>query len=126
MTRNMIILIICGMTLMLFAAPAYEQSVSGDGSASLSRKQLNKQTNEAHTPEQYRALATYFRQRESSYSAKAAGEKTEWERRKQTQVSVAVKYPTPADSARNLYDYYSYEAAEMAKKAAAYEKPFPR
>ena len=122
MKKNVFTLISLGMALTLFATPFYGQSVPGNGSALLIREQLNKQISEARTPEQYRALAIYFRHRETFYGMKAAEEKNEWERRKQIQASVAMKYPTPEASARNLYDYYSYQAAEMAKKAAAYER----
>jgi hypothetical protein len=87
-----------------------------------SQRQLKEQTAVAHSPKQYRALAIYFREQEATFRAQATGEKTEWERRKQINVSIFAKSPAPADSARNLYDYYNYKADQMANRAIEYEK----
>ena len=87
----------------------------------LSQNELKKQLADAHTSEQYRGLATYFSQQADSFRSKAREEKTEWDRRKSTTVSIAAKYPTPADSARNLYDYYTYKADEMAARSRHFE-----
>lgn len=122
MTRNLLSSLTLAAILTFFIVPLYgQQNVAHDSAAAISQKQLKKEIGEAHTHEQYRMLAAYFHSRENFYHAQATEEKIEWERRKQVQASVVMKYPTPADSARNLYDYYNYKAAEMAKKAAKYE-----
>jgi hypothetical protein len=77
---------------------------------------------EAHTPEQYRALAVYFDQRKRSFQKQANQEKKEWERRSQNVVGPAAKYPRPVDSARNLYEYYDYEAHQAGVLQAQYER----
>jgi hypothetical protein len=105
-----------GLTAVLQAQPI--APVAGHA---LSRHELKKEIAAAHTPDQYNALALYFHQREQVFRDKAVDEKTEWERRKQVTVSVEVKYPAPADSARNLCGYYTYEADRMAQRAAEYE-----
>jgi hypothetical protein len=73
-------------------------------------KTLAKQ---AHTPEQFIALAGYYNQMESKYLQKAADEKREWERRAQSTAALSQKYPRPVDSARNLYEYFMTKASEM-------------
>lgn len=67
------------------------------------------------------SLAGYFRWQETKYQQKARMEKAEWQRRIQNPTSLAGKYPSPADSARNLFDYYSYRADQMGKNASHYE-----
>jgi len=88
----------------------------------MARSDIKQLARTAHTPEQYRALAMYFRQQETLFRTKAADEKAEWERRKQMTGGVWSKYPTPSDSARNLYDYYVYKANDMSAKAGDYER----
>jgi hypothetical protein len=56
------------------------------------------------------------------FQQQAHSEEQEWVRRSQYTVGVAQKYPRPADSAKNLYDYYAYEADQNGKLAAQYEK----
>jgi hypothetical protein len=86
-----------------------------------SQKEVAQLTREAHTSEQYQALASYFRSQEKLFNEKAIVEKQEWDRRSTITVGLAAKYPKPADSARNLYQYYSAKADEMATRAADYE-----
>jgi hypothetical protein len=78
--------------------------------------------NSARTSEEYRALAAHLRTQEQTFKQKAAVEKQDWEQRKQITASLYSKYPTPADSARNLYEYYTYEADQKGKQAAKYEQ----
>jgi hypothetical protein len=77
---------------------------------------------EAHTPEQYRALASYYWREQKDYLQQAAEEKHEWIRRSQNIMVVAAKYPRPADSARNLYEYYMCKASEVAELSAKYSR----
>ena len=87
-----------------------------------SRAELKQQIAIAHTPEQYRALASYYRQQEGSFRAQQAEEKIVWEQRAQNTTSTAQKYPRPVDSAHYLYDYYAYEADRSAQQATHYER----
>ena len=82
--------------------------------------QLKQLARNAHAPEEYKVLASYYGERQKSFLQKAAEEKAEWERRSQGVVSHMAKYPTPADSARNLYEYYMAEAGDSAKLEAKY------
>ena len=103
-----ILLIIAGTTAAQ-AAPHY------------SRAELRTMMVQAHTPQQYRALADYFRLRQQHFEQKAESEKQEWERRSLNTSSLAAKYPEPAASSRNRYQYFAYEAAQMSTLAARYD-----
>jgi hypothetical protein len=76
---------------------------------------------EAHTEEQYKELASYFRSRQQAYEQQAQVEKLEWEHRSENVTSVAAKYPRPVDSSRNRYEYFTYEAGQMSQRAEHYE-----
>ena len=86
-----------------------------------SHSQLRKMIQEAHTDQQYKELASYFRSRQDGYEQQAQAEKLEWIRRSQNATSVAAKYPRPADSSKNRYEYLTYEAGQMSQRAAHYE-----
>jgi hypothetical protein len=83
------------------------------------RAQVQKMVRDAHTAEQYRELAEYYRSRQQSYEIRARAEKHEWVRRT-FDVSAPSKYPSPEDSSRYRYEYFTYEAAKMGVLAARY------
>jgi hypothetical protein len=83
--------------------------------------ELQKMINEAHSTQQYQALATYFRSRQQDMEKLAQAEKLEWERRSQYTAGIYQKYPRPVDSSRNRYEYFTYEANQMSQQAAHYE-----
>jgi hypothetical protein len=86
-----------------------------------SRAELRQQIQTAHNPQQYQALADYFRQQQKSFEAKASAEKLVWDARAQNSAS-GNKYPRPVDSAHYLYDSYSYDADRAGKQADHYEQ----
>jgi hypothetical protein len=97
-------------------------STAGNG-AHYTQAQLRQMVRDAHTPEQYKALAGYYAGRHTYYLQQAAEEKQEWVRRSQNIMVVAAnKYPRPVDSARNLYEYYMYKASEAGDLAAKYRQ----
>jgi hypothetical protein len=75
----------------------------------------------AHTADQYRTLAGYFRAQEQQFEQKASSEKQELDRRSANVTSISAKYPRPVDSSKNRYEYFTYKAHEMEQKAAHYE-----
>jgi len=87
-----------------------------------SRSELKQQVATAHTPDQYQALAHYFRRQERSFREQQAAEKLLWEQRAQNVSSSAQKYPRPVDSAHYRYDYFGYEAEHSAQQASHYEQ----
>jgi hypothetical protein len=75
----------------------------------------------AHTSEQYRTLAGYFRARQKTFEGQAEVEKEEWVRRSQNVTGPSAKYPRPVDSSKNRYEYFTYRADQMAQQAVHYE-----
>jgi len=109
-----------GIAVPLVAQSSYP--VASRAWVHYSKAGLAQLRKEAHTPEQYRALAVYFDQRKRSFQEQANQEKKEWERRSQNVSGPAAKYPRPVDSARNLYEYYDYEAHQAGVLQAQYER----
>jgi len=87
-----------------------------------SRPELRQLVREAHTPEQYRVLADYYAHQHDSFRQEAAEEKQEWERRSMNVSGPAAKPPRPVDSAKNLYEYYVWEADHASSLASQYRQ----
>jgi hypothetical protein len=104
------------------AAGAQTTVPSGENGTHYTQAQLKKLAQEANTPNQYADLSAYYAEQQKKYAAHAAEEKAEWARRSQNIMVVAAKYPRPVDSARNLYEYYTYKATEAGQLAAKYEQ----
>lgn len=85
------------------------------------RAQVQTMIRSAHSPQQYQALATYFRSKQHAMEEQAKAEKAEWDRRSQNTSASFQKYPRPADSSRNRYEYFAYEAEQFGQQAAHYE-----
>lgn len=88
---------------------------------SYTKAELHKLASEAHSSEQYRALAKYFRAQQTKYQRQAQEEKAEWERRSQNVTGPAAKYPRPVDSSRDRYEYFEYKVGLMDQQASHYE-----
>ena len=101
---------------------AQELAPSSNPKTHYSKAQAKQLMREAHSPNEYRALAGYYGEQQTSYLKQAAEEKQEWVRRSQNIVGVAAKYPRPVDSARNLYEYYMYKASEMGALSLKYSQ----
>jgi hypothetical protein len=101
---------------------AQEAATSSETCVHYTKTQVKQLVRDAHSPDQYRALASYYGQQQTSYMKQAAEEKQEWVRRSQNIVGVAAKYPRPVDSARNLYEYYMYKASEMGTLSLKYNQ----
>jgi hypothetical protein len=83
---------------------------------------LKQAARDARTREQYSALADCYKQIQKDNLDQAAAEKQEWERRNQSIMVIAAKYPRPVDSARNLYEYYLSKASEAEKMSEKYSQ----
>ncbi len=84
--------------------------------------QIRRMAREAHTVEQYAQLADYYQTQHRHYQKKAVEMMGEWARRNEVIAPLYEKYPRPVDSARNLYEYYQYKAAETSAKVAFYNR----
>lgn len=96
-----------------FAAPPLAQN--------LTKAEVSRMMRNANTPDQYHALAVYFRTQQVRYQQRADAEKAEWQRRQSDQSALAMKYPRPVDSSRNRYEYFIYESKQMGVRAAHFE-----
>lgn len=117
--------LVAASVLTLALAIAASTSASGTPAEKTTQPtsaQLKQMTRDAHTPEQYTALAQSYSQVQKSYLDMAADEKQEWDRRSQNIMSIAAKYPRPVDSAKYLYQYYTYKAWEAGALAAKYSQ----
>ena len=94
---------------------------SAQGSTEYTQPQIKKLARTAHTQEQYSTLAAYYGKQQKDFAQQAADEKQEWERRSQSNAGAAQKYPRPADSSKNRFEYFAYEADQMGQQAAHYE-----
>ena len=121
MTRNL--LATCVLSLA-FAGVGYAQGTvsSSETGAHYTKAQVKQLVLSAHAPEQYTALASYFGAQKTNYLQQAAEEKKEWVQLSQNVTSAAAKYPRPADSARNLYEYYMSKATEAETLEAKYSR----
>jgi hypothetical protein len=117
MMRNIQSAIAVAMGVLIACAAGAAQPAS----PGYSHAELKKMISEARTAEQYKTLASYFRAQENSYEQKAAEEKQEWQRRSQINAALYQKYPRPADSSKNRYEYFAYEAQQSNAEASHYE-----
>ena len=118
MIRRMQIAI--ALAASVFAASAVNAQTYG--SSTYSRGELKTMAHDAHTPEQYEALASYYRFRQQVFEQRAQSEMAEWIRRSQFVFATANKYPRPVDSSRNRYEYFAYESRQMSQLADRYER----
>jgi len=105
----------------LFVLAAGIASAEPQMGTQYSQTELKVMVRGARTTQQYQELASYFRTRQQALEQQAQTEKAEWERRSQVNAAVSQKYPRPADSSKNRYEYFRYEAEQMGQQAAHYE-----
>jgi hypothetical protein len=110
--------IACAAGILVACAACVGQTTS----PSLSHAALKKMISEAHTAEQYKTLATYFSLRGERYEQKADEEKHEWLELSRGNFVPNQKYPRPADSSRNRYEYFTYKAQQMNAQASSYQR----
>ena len=83
------------------------------------RSELKQMIRTAHTSEEFEKLSTYFEAKEQEFCKKAEDEKKELDRRLAMPYASS-KYPTAADSARGLLQYYQVKTGEFAQRAKTY------
>jgi hypothetical protein len=85
------------------------------------KSEIKQMIRDVRTVQQYHEIAAYFEGRQQYFEQQAQSEKLEWERRSQNVTGPAAKYPRPVDSSRNRYEYFTYEAQQMALQAEHFE-----
>jgi hypothetical protein len=119
MTRKL--LATCFWSLALAAVGIAQGSTSSaETSAHYTRAELKQLVLNAHLPEQYDALASYYGGQRDSYLQQAAKAKMEWVQLSQYVTSHPAKYPTLADWAWNHYEYYMSKASKAGTLEAKY------
>jgi hypothetical protein len=119
MTRNL--LATCFLSFSFAAVGIAQDSASSPGAdAHYTKAQLKQLVLNAHAPEQYAALASYYGGQRDSYLQQAAKAKKEWVQLSQNVTSHASKYSTPTDWARNYYEYYMSKASKAGTLEAKY------
>jgi hypothetical protein len=89
----------------------------------MTKQELRELKQTAHESAQFKQIADYYHQQEAKFRAEAAEEKADWDRRQQMDpYGTAEKIPNPADSARRLYESFSYEADHSAELANHYDQ----
>jgi hypothetical protein len=104
------------------AGSAQAMTAPQEQAALCAKAHLKQLVREAHTPEQYNALADCYEKLQKDYLEQAAEEKQEWERRNLNVMASAAKYPRPVDSARNLYEYDLSMASQAEKLSLKYSQ----
>jgi hypothetical protein len=107
--------------LLACAASSALLRAESANSQNLSRADLKRMVQSAHTTEDYLTLASYFRWRQQQFEQQAQSEKAEWARRAANGYLAAAKYPNPVDSSKYRYEYFEYESQKMGQQAAHYE-----
>ena len=106
--------------LMVFLAVSCAMAIAeAPARSNYTRAEVQKMIRDAHTAEQYRELAEYYRMQQQNYEIRAREERHEWVRRTFDDAAPE-KYPTAESAARNRYEYFTYEAARMGILAARY------
>lgn len=85
-----------------------------------STAQVRKLARQAHSVEQYTAVADYYAMRQRIYARKATEAMHLWADRSMMITPLSEKWPRPVDSARNLHDYYAFESSHSAALFAKY------
>jgi len=114
------IIVVVGFALS--SGPTLYAERSASESSGYTSAQIKKMVREAHTVEQYTALADYYAVQERIYKQKAKEEMRLWAERSAVVTPLSEKWPRPVDSARNLHDYYEYKAAQSAALFAKYDR----
>jgi len=114
------LLIACAV--LAYASTSAFLRAESANSQNLSRADLKRMVQSAHTTEDYLTLASYFRWRQQEFVQQAQSEKVEWARRSMIGYLAAAKYPNPVDSSKYRFQYFEYESQKMGQQAAHFEQ----
>jgi hypothetical protein len=85
----------------------------------ISRSELKKLTRDAHTPEQYQELATYYRTKQETLKDRAQGE---WSEALSRSTFSPGNRMSPVAMSMARYQTFKDEARQAAEKAAFFEE----
>ena len=110
------------VALAFSAGTSYASPAPAPDRPQFTSSQIRQMTRDAKTPEQFTELADFYQTRRRMYVRLASEEMAEWTRRNTILTPLSEKWPTPSDSARNLYEYYLHQAAKSAALANRYSR----
>ena len=113
--------LIAGVAVLACAVASGSLRAAATPGQNWSHAELKRVMQNAHTTEDYLGLASYFRWRQQEFEQKAHDELVFWAQRSMNVALEAAKYPRPADSSKNRYDYFVYEAQKMSAQADRYQ-----
>ena len=109
------------VSIVLATGTGAQETVSSSGShPRYTHSQLNQLIREAHTPEQYGALADYYTGLQREYLRKAEQERQEWVELSRNVTWMGTKAPRPMDFSRQAYQYDLSKATKAESEAAKY------
>jgi hypothetical protein len=115
-------LVLSILMIVLTAAQVRASEGADQAQPQYTGAQIKQMVREAHTVEQYTALADYYATRQRMFKRKAVEQMHLWAMRSTSTTPLSEKWPRPVDSARNLHDYYEYEASRSAALQAKYSR----
>jgi opacity protein-like surface antigen len=109
------------VSIALATAASAQEAVSPSGShSSYTHSQLKQMIREAHTREQYSALADYYTGLQRDYLRKAEEDRQEWVERSKGVTWTGAKTPRPMDFSRDAYQFDMSKATKAESAAAKY------
>jgi len=111
------------VSIALATAGSAQEAASLSGSHSrYTHGQLKQMTREAHTPEQYSALADYYAGLHRQYLREAEKDRQEWVERSKGVTWTGAKTPRPMDFSRDAYQCDMSKATKAEAAAARYNQ----
>ena len=109
------------VSIVLATGASAQEAVSpSESHPRYTHSQLKQLIREAHTPEQYGALADYYTGLQREYLRKAEQERQEWVQLSKNVTWMGTKAPRPMDFSRQAYQYDLSKATNAESAAAKY------
>jgi hypothetical protein len=109
------------VSIVLATAASAQEAVAPSGSHSrYTHSQLKQMIREAHTRDQYNALADYYTGLQRDYLRKAEEDRQEWVERSKGVTWTGAKTPRPMDFSRDAYQFDMSKATKAESAAAKY------
>jgi uncharacterized caspase-like protein len=109
------------VSIVLATGTSAQEAVSpSESHLRYTHSQLKQLIREAHTPEQYSALADYYTGLQRECLRKAEQERQEWVQLSKNVTWMGTKAPRPMDFSRQAYQYDLSKATKAESTAAKY------
>ncbi len=119
MIRTLVISLVVSVACAT-AASAQEAASQSNSQPRYTQRQLRQMIRDAHTPDQYTAIANYYAGLQQEYLRKAEKEKKEWEEMSRENTWMGAKAPRPVDFKRDAYRMDEENATRAQSASAKY------